>query len=139
VVARWSMNLTIWSLTTFLTHLIRQTWVLASFGYLECRSRKLRIECFSLLKKLWLQFTVSETNWPWKTCSPFYSIVLNELNVLSNIRENNTQTDIKRSCESLSHGEIWAIRNFLQILYDLSITFEVKGLSVKLDIKRSQK
>jgi hypothetical protein len=139
MVARWSMNLKIWSLTTFLTYLIRQTWIRATFGYLECWRRKSRIECFSLLKKLWLQFTESETNWRWKTYSPFSSIGLNELNMLSSIRKNNTQAKIKTSSESLSHGEIWAIGNFLHTLYHLSIKFEVKGLSVKPDIKRNQK
>jgi hypothetical protein len=41
---------------------------------------------------------------------------LNDLNRLLSMRENTTQTNIKRSSESLSHGEI-AIGDFLHTLY----------------------
>jgi hypothetical protein len=64
MVVRWPMNLTIWNLIAFLIHLIRQAWARATFGHLECWSRKSRIGCFKRLKKLWQLFTGYGTSWP---------------------------------------------------------------------------
>jgi hypothetical protein len=80
MVARWPMNLPIWILTAFPTHLIRQTWIRETFVYLECWSIKSRIGCFRRLKTLWLFFTRYRMSWSWTTCSPSSSIGLNVLN-----------------------------------------------------------
>jgi hypothetical protein len=62
-------------------------------------------------------FTKHRTSWLWKTSSPSFSIELNDLKGSWSIRENTTQIDIKRSSESLWHGEIWEVGNLFYILY----------------------
>jgi hypothetical protein len=53
-------------------------------------------------------------NRPWKTCSPSSSIESNDVNGPLSMRENIRQSDIKRSSESLSHGEIGRSGTFYQ-------------------------
>jgi hypothetical protein len=112
MVARWSINWPIWNLTTFPTHLIRQTWVRATFGYLYFWNRKSRIGFFRRLKKLWPLFIGSGTSWPWTTCNSSSLIGMNNLDGSVSMKENVTQIDIKTLSESLSHGEIEGVGNF---------------------------
>jgi hypothetical protein len=58
------INLSFWGLTEFLTHLIRHTWVRATFDYSVCWSRTSSIGCFKRLKKFWTPFDMSGERWP---------------------------------------------------------------------------
>jgi hypothetical protein len=59
-VAKWPMNLKFWGLTEFLVHIIRQTWVRATFDSSACWSRTSKIGCFRQLKKSWMLFDALE-------------------------------------------------------------------------------
>jgi hypothetical protein len=86
----------------FLAQFIRQPWVRATFGSLDCSRRKSTIRF--LIHSCY--FKGCRMTWPWKTCSRCSSIGWNDLNMSVGRKGNTTEIHIPRlqMCMKLRFG-----------------------------------